>query len=273
VSWVAVLAAFAALLGAALPAQDRSTPALQPVLATVSGYVTRYRLRYSGVVADEEYRQRTPTAERRLRSDFLLVKTEGPEGWVSFRDVYEVDGAAVRDRDERLKKLFLEPAGDATDQIAKIKEDSARYNIGEVIRNVNVPLFPLMFLEPDTIRRFDYKVGPPRRHRGLQVVELRYTERQRPGLVAGVQASGTFLVEAATGAVVHTTTTYTDLQNRTVEIIVEYRHDPAADMWVPIRMDEEYRGAANDLVVSATATYNSFRRFLVTTQETITIRK
>ena len=80
--------------------------------------VPRRRLRggLSATVFRGSWRMRTTPSERprrrcRLRSDLLLVKTEADEGWVSFRDVYDVDGAPVRDRDDRLKKLFLEPSG------------------------------------------------------------------------------------------------------------------------------------------------------------------
>ncbi len=42
-----------------------------------------------------------------LRSDFMLVQLGGDgEGWMSFRDVFEVKGAKVRDRDDRMLKLF-----------------------------------------------------------------------------------------------------------------------------------------------------------------------
>src|SRR3954451_1863004 len=44
---------------------------------------------------------------RDLRSDFLLVKSPETEALVPFRDVIQVDGIAVRDREERLAKLVL----------------------------------------------------------------------------------------------------------------------------------------------------------------------
>ena len=44
---------------------------------------------------------------RALRSDFLLVKSPETDALVPFRDVIEVDGVQVRDREARLAKLFL----------------------------------------------------------------------------------------------------------------------------------------------------------------------
>jgi hypothetical protein len=43
-----------------------------------------------------------------LLSDFLLVTGEASD-WHQFRDVREVDGRPVPDRDRRLTELFLQP--------------------------------------------------------------------------------------------------------------------------------------------------------------------
>ena len=70
---------------------------------------------------------------RDLKSDLLLVKPEGADRWLQFRDVYEVDGRAVRDRNERLTKLFLRPVVVLRGRSQKIIEESSRYNIGSVV--------------------------------------------------------------------------------------------------------------------------------------------
>ena len=73
----------------------------------------------SGIVAEERYDQQwtvlprgMSTNEQRHRelvSDLLIVKLESAGLVTQFRDVFDVDGAPVRDRDERLMKLFLQP--------------------------------------------------------------------------------------------------------------------------------------------------------------------
>jgi len=242
---------------------------LHAVLSRVVQYVADYRRQYSAVVADEDYRQETPRAQVHLRSDVLLVKTPDPEGWVSFRDVYEVDGVAVRDRDDRLKKLFLDPSIEATAQLRKIKEESARYNIGDVVRNVNVPLFPLIFLDPANVPRFEFKMGGRRESKGVRVWEIRYAERQRPTIVTNTRASGWFLVDQARGAVVQTGTYYVDSLNQSAEIVVQYAQDATIGMWVPSEMNEVYLSATGRLLVKGTAMYSRLRRFQVTTEEKI----
>jgi len=246
--------------------------ALQALLSRVVGYVAGYRQQYSGVVADEDYLQRTPTAQVRLRSDFLLVKTEADEGWVSFRDVYDVDGAPVRDRDDRLKKLFLEPTVDSASQLQKIKEESARYNLGgDVTRNVNVPLFPLLFLDPGNVPRFQFRLGGRPDAQGRRTIY--YEERQRPTIVRDMRASGSFLVDEASGAVVQTKTVFADALNQSAESVVQYTQDPKLGLWVPSTMNEVYRGSTGNMLVAGTAVYSTFRRFQVTTDEQITIKK
>ncbi len=52
-----------------------------------------------------------PRQKRDLKSDVLIVRGPAGERWMQFRDVFEVDGKPIRDRAERLAKLFLEPVG------------------------------------------------------------------------------------------------------------------------------------------------------------------
>src|SRR5262249_52752905 len=70
---------------------------------------------------------------RDLRSDFLLVKSPDTEALVPFRDVREVHGIPVRDREARLAKLFLsEHGGNVMEQAEKIGAEGARYNLGNM---------------------------------------------------------------------------------------------------------------------------------------------
>ena len=128
-------------------------PSLAEVLARATDYVDVLHEQLRGVVTEERYEQRASsrdtagvggfrndTYERRtLRSDYLLVQPEGSERYYGFRDVFEVDGRPVRDREERLTRLFLSPSTSTERQIQGILTDSARHNIGDVERNINTP--------------------------------------------------------------------------------------------------------------------------------------
>ena len=123
----AVLAFFTLAL-VPLAADDR--PPLQTVLDRVTDYVVRYQQEISGVVAEERYVQDSDKSDRpylthrEMRSDVLLVRgtlADGaPQGYVQFRDVFEVDGEPVRDRSDRLTKLFMTPATSLRRQAAAI---------------------------------------------------------------------------------------------------------------------------------------------------------
>ena len=114
----------AALIVALLrPSASAQEPTLRDVLARAADYIVEFQRQLSGIVAEEEYvqdtgpsalggsfnRQATLPQHRELRSDLLLVRPAGVDRWIQFRDVFEVDGHPVRDRTERLMKLFLDP--------------------------------------------------------------------------------------------------------------------------------------------------------------------
>src|SRR3954469_6485134 len=85
------------------------------IVARASRYIDGFIQDFSNVVAEERYVQESayPHRRRELVSDFLLVTPPGSIGRYQFRDGREVDGAAVRDRRDRLTKLFLDAPVDA----------------------------------------------------------------------------------------------------------------------------------------------------------------
>src|SRR3954454_2341507 len=117
---------------AALPtAADAPPLTLAVVLDRADAYVGEFHRQLAGVVAEEHYVQnaqmpavrplKLPTLEHReLNSDLLLVNVAGTTTWLEFRDVFEVDGQPVRNRSDRLTRLFLSPSPTANDQIRAI---------------------------------------------------------------------------------------------------------------------------------------------------------
>ena len=61
----------------------------------------------------------TGPRHRELRSDLVLIRTGDLLGWQMFRDVFEADGGPVRDRQERLSRLFEQPARVALEQAVR----------------------------------------------------------------------------------------------------------------------------------------------------------
>jgi len=259
---------------------------LQLAMARLVDYVEAYERQYSGLVAEEEYRQSSRSRNVRLRSDYLLVKPEKSFEWISFRDVYEVDGVAVRDRDDRLRRLFLEPGVGIGVQLQAIRDESARYNVGLVERNINVPLFLLRFLRPENRPRFRFRLAGRHSVAGVEAWRIEFEERVFPTIITDIQgrdvdAKGWFMVDEVTGAIVQTVLRIEE-NGSTGEIKVSFRHDPALGMWVPAEMTEVYQAMTQralsgapraETFVEGTAKYANYRRFQVKVDEKVVIPK
>src|SRR5262247_4019539 len=143
-----LLLAGVALLGWVSITLDAQSPSVKELIPKATAYAHDFVDRFTNVVAEERYEQEitSPKRKRVLVSDFLLVKPPGDELWSSFRDVAEVDGKPVRDRENRLTKLFLEPSANAMRRAAEIRESSVRYNLID-IGTLNNPLLVMAFLQ------------------------------------------------------------------------------------------------------------------------------
>ena len=146
--WVGCAAALLAVAGvtlaaALLPAQEPLT--VDDVIARAAAYVETFVEELSTVVMEEEYQQtyfaggRAGPAHTRLVSEFLLVRVLEVGEWVGFRDVFEVNGRRIRDRQDRLATLFLGDTTTALAQARRIAQESSRYNLGSTGRTVNIP--------------------------------------------------------------------------------------------------------------------------------------
>ena len=103
----------------ALSAQSQTSD----LLTKVRENVIRFQTVAPSIVAREDYQQtasypshRTPPVSRALISELVMVKLPGEGGWVSFRDVLEVDGRRLNDRERRLVDLLQSPSPDALQQ-------------------------------------------------------------------------------------------------------------------------------------------------------------
>jgi len=272
------------MLAAAAAGAAAQAPDVDPLLDRVSDYVAAYERTFVGVVAEETYRQemKPPRAgtdargfpiesrsqRRDLKSDVLLVRAPAGDRWMQFRDVYEVDGKAVRDRPERLAKLFLEPSADARRQVDEITAASARYNIGSVNRNINLPVLALTILEPENRAWFTFRLG----RKSATTTELEYREERSGTLIrtSGDQpmpAHGHVTVETATGRILATMLAADDASLR-AQIDVTYASDPAVDILVPREMREKYT-TKDGSTTEGRATYANFRRYQVKVEEKI----
>src|SRR5262245_2739004 len=272
---------------------------LGDVLKRAGAYVVDFQRALSGVVAEERYVQEvrnvlpsygfgaprgaaSQDARGVLGSDLLLVRPSGANRWVQFRDVFEVDGKAVRDRSERLVKLFIEPTASSAQQVEEIVRESSRYNIGALQRTINVPVLALLVLDPPNQRRFSFertqdrkpKLGSepkPPGETSIWVVE--FYEQSAGTLIRGSQnhdipAHGRFWIEAASGRVVGSELIADDTTLKGT-VTVAYRLEPSVNLLVPAEMRERYEVRRDSSRVDGTATYSKFRQFQVKVDEKI----
>lgn len=214
------------------------------------------------------------TEHRELVSDFLFVKLPGRRLSIPFRDVFEVDGQPVGDREARLTSLFLQPAPDALARAREIAEESARYNIGNMARTINVPALALDVLRPSAQPRFRFTDLMPDTEAGADVYSVTYQEVTGPTLVRGFEGQELFtrgrLWIHASGLVVRSEVILDDPRDIRVQARVTtlYQEDAAFGVAVPVEMREEYT-LTDGSRVTGVATYGDFRRFEVRVEEQV----
>jgi hypothetical protein len=261
---------------------ERGNDSLKDLLQRAGKYIAGYERELPAIVADENYLQRfivgPSTEARHLRSDVLTIRDEA-EGWIGFRDVYEVDGRAVRDRTDRLAKLFIEQNPDSRSQAKRIAEESARFNVaGEVPRTINTPLIALQLVRWENQGRSTFTDAGRKISRGSEIRMVDFQERATPRIiwtVDGAAARGRLWIESASGRITETelfvnTALDAGLPLRVVSarIHVTYGEQPQLHLAVPVSMDETYQGVG---LIDGHATYSNFRRFDVTTKESLKV--
>jgi hypothetical protein len=255
------LCCIALLLSVVSPLTMRAERRTPDIVVRASRYVDTFIQSFSNVVAEERYLQESayPHRRRELLSDFLLVTPPGTVGRYQFRDVREVDGAAVRDRRDRLTKLFVEAPADALMRAAAVARESERYNLVN-IGTLDQPLLAVGFLQSRYVDRFLYSLGGVETFDGVSVRYVAFHESARPTIIhtSGTHGDfvsrGYFLIEEATGRVLRSEV---DLGAGLPppSIVTTFRFDDDLQMIVPVEMHDPL----------GVATYGRFRRFSVST--------
>jgi hypothetical protein len=281
------------------------SPELDAALDAAAKYIDEYEHRVSAIGAEEEYEQATqrptggvvrgdllsargapdrnaPTATltRKTRANIMTIGM-GARGWVSFRDVFELDGHAVRDRIERLSRILQNVNPDSLEQARRIADESARYNLDpegtRIDRTINVPMTALYFLRAANQPRSVFTLGKPDRVAGVECVVLQFVEQGRPRLIRtgdDAPARGTFWIDMAHGGRILKTELRMQSAGAGGRIVraaatVTYARVDKLDLWVPSTMDELYELPATHQIMTGRATYSDVRQFTVTTSEGI----
>ena len=268
-------------------------PTLVELLSSAGEYVLSYEDAFRVVVAEEVYVQRLrvspggPVQEtRRLGSDVAFVRApDAALPWWLLRDVYEVDGRAVRDRQARLEKLLIGGPAAGLERARAIADEGARFNLGRSLRNFNVPTLVLAFLHPSVQPRFSFERKGKATIEGRTFVELAFRELRAPTVVRGpdahpdVLSAGRVWVHDGKDGTVGRTELVLDqradeVRTRAV-LTTEYRPYRALTLWVPVEMRDRLqtelvgaRGRTGSVeFIEGLAAYSAFRQAGVSTHE------
>jgi hypothetical protein len=252
-------------------AQSRpNTPTVPELLAVAGKYLTEYDKKFSAVVSEEQYDQTAAQAgfrvpqRRTLKSDVILMNAEAA-GWVSLRDVYEVDGSPVRDHTDRILSLLTNPVPDAYAQALRLAQEGARFNLGAVSRTINVPSTALLFLRTDFQKRSTFAFDGMKTIDKIPVAEIAFKEESMPRVIrnpADAAAEGHVWLEPDSGRIIQTELSLKFEKGSSAKITVRYASEPKTNLYVPVRMDEIYVLAAGQ-TITGRADYRNFRTFAV----------
>jgi hypothetical protein len=259
----------------------RASAPVSDLLDRASAYVCGYIHDFSSVVAEERYVQDSrpmprieasgataaqPSQHVELRSDVLFVTPTASSKWLTFRDVFSVNGREVRDRAFRLARLFIDPPPDVMDRVSAIAREGYRYNIGSKDRTLANPMLAVAFLQPEYRERFEFKATGIDTARGGDVWIVKFKERLRPTILRtsddrNVSSMGRFWIDGESGRVLQT-----ELETSTGDkVLTLFKYDERLHLDVPVEM----RDIAwfNGTAITGVATYANFRRFEVVTDE------
>src|SRR5262249_51676481 len=136
--------------------------------------------------------------------------------------------------------------------VLALKAESTRYNIGDIIRDMNVPTAALKVLHESEISRFAFERAGASKIEGVQTWVVRFREQASPTLVIGgkgefLYSYGTLWIEPETGRVLRTEFNVENASSSRVRarIVVTYSERKTTKVLLPSLMDEHYESEFN----------------------------
>jgi hypothetical protein len=286
-TWLPALVSVASLVSLVLAVQDGNRHASTRELADrVVSYVREYEQQLPSIVGEEVYRQslRESRGGRALHSDGRVLKSL--VSWVRLphvgkttplREVFERDGNPAP-QSRGLRQLLEGPIEELETKLRELMDQSSAHNLAAGTRNINLPTFPLAYIESSSLEGGRWSDGG--RDRGVAILE--FHERKRPTMVrsdAGqhLRARVRFWVDETSGRIHRTELRIGGRKGGSgpgrgsgrAGADVSYRADVTfareerLGLWLPRAMSDlyEYFVGTRRLVVEGHATYSAYRRF------------
>ena len=256
----------------ALPAQAPAPDVnVKTVIERAVVYLKEYKEALQFVLADETatqdvFRSGRKAGHRETTGEYFLTYLAGEQRWVGVRDIAVVDGVPVQGRDnlrELLNKASMARIG------RQLADQNARYNIGNVSRNMNDPMLALMILDDKHRDRFKFERRRVEPTPSGPLVTVAFTERDDPTLVRGADGSriysrGELVIDAATGRLIRTVIALKD-KTTAGTLTTVFTENEKLGLWLPSAMDERYdheTDRVNERVL-VKSIYTNYRRFNV----------
>jgi hypothetical protein len=274
-SGIVALVCSAAVAGLTARTPQGPAVSLEDLLARAGTYLDGYQKQFAAVVSEETYTQQiqgvgtqvwnTPI-HRVTRSDVLMLNL-GANQWMGFRDVFDVNGRAIRDHVQRLQKLMLDTPGQLIERASALSAESARFNLGSVERTINLPAVGLEYLDRANQSRSTFRLRGDERVGDATAAVLEFSEEATPTIVRDSKdgnqaATGRFWLDPATGRVLRNELRF-DTGGMQVAVTVTYAPNAKLGMWVPATMNERYELGGRSEIITAKAVYSNFRKFTV----------
>jgi len=259
----------------------QADPALEDVLGRMRTYLAAFAKQLPAMIATERYQQRFGSGMRRsqrvLISDYGFIQVQGDSEWLGFREVLSVDGKQVTDSARRLTELLAKPTTHALQQARLIAEESARYNIGPIVRTINDPAMVLELLDGRHKNRMQFSRSGDATIDDVRVWVMRYQEVGRPTIIRtgdrkDLPARGRVWIDPVDGRVLRAEASIDPGFGVTGTLDVTFEFDEKMGFAVPAKMTERYTNRNLVVVSGGEASYSNYRRFTVDTEENIQLK-
>lgn len=273
------------MTAAAPPLAAQSRTSLRDVLARAGDYVVQYGRALASVIGEEAYVQALvgpadeTLEERVLHAEIIFVPLPGGREWQAVRNVLRMDGHDVPEADGRLERLLRGGASSLVTQGRRMAAESARYNLGPLLRTFNAPTMPMQFLHPGHQDRFRFRRAGEEDLAGEPIWIVSFRDRGGATLIRSttgraVPIEGRFWMAPSDGRLVRASFRATGFlpeergqPRATASLDVRWRPDDRLNLWVPAEMQERYTGPWADRSVpydiTGAARYSAYRRFEV----------
>jgi hypothetical protein len=268
-----VLCAGAALAGVA---QEGPGPSAEALLERARAHAVALAGAAAVIVAEERARQdavalpfggRAPRPSRLSRTitgDIVFMRLTGAPGWLTLRDVYEVDDEVVGERTDRVLNLVLESQEAALAEFAHIYDDAIRHGLAGMPRVLSAPTLGLVAIHPGYAPRFDIRPRGFDRVDGRTARVYEYEETGRPTLMPGPEDTafplrGRILVDVEEGVVLRTLVRASAGRLLTGSATVYFGYDERLRAWLPVKMEDQYRQGGSPWNHRGETTFTNYR--------------